>query len=391
MSKNKNQESSSSEDVDNSTSSSTEQESQEESSSSSSSSEVQEEKEQETKEESSSSSSSEENEATSSSSSSSEENEATSSSSSSSEEEKEVKSKKTNDKTVTKSSNDDEDLSASVGKTVFMKNFGPKLTREEITEALEKFGPVAKLVLPSKRDSSLNRGFLLCHFENRESVDEALKLNGQEFLNCKIYVEEIKDGLKTRNTLKEESNQKRQERGPRPEERCILFVGNLPYELDEHDFKKYIEEQGNIRGIRIPQDKETGRKRGFAFFEFDSKDDMKKMMKKDLVWDERRLNMSESNQRDGDKRDDRRSNFKRDGDRRDNFKRDGDRRDNFRRGGDRRDNDFKKGGDRRNNDRRDGDFKRNNDRYDNDRRNNKRSSEDRKENSKKIKFDDSSE
>src|SRR5262249_57840554 len=47
-----------------------------------------------------------------------------------------------------------------------------------------------------------------------------------------------------------------------------LFVGNLPYEATEDEIRQHFSPVGNLSYVSIPLDRETGRKRGFAFVEF---------------------------------------------------------------------------------------------------------------------------
>lgn len=47
-----------------------------------------------------------------------------------------------------------------------------------------------------------------------------------------------------------------------------LFVGNLPYDADESDLREFFESAGTLSAVIIPVDRETGKKRGFAFVEF---------------------------------------------------------------------------------------------------------------------------
>lgn len=46
-----------------------------------------------------------------------------------------------------------------------------------------------------------------------------------------------------------------------------LFVGNLSFKLDESQLVSMFEEFGTVVSSSIPTDRETGRKRGFAFVE----------------------------------------------------------------------------------------------------------------------------
>ena len=46
-----------------------------------------------------------------------------------------------------------------------------------------------------------------------------------------------------------------------------LFVGNLSFKLNETDLEELFGEHGTVVSCSIPTDRDTGRKRGFAFIE----------------------------------------------------------------------------------------------------------------------------
>ncbi len=46
-----------------------------------------------------------------------------------------------------------------------------------------------------------------------------------------------------------------------------IYVGNLSYDVDEDDLRQVFVEYGTVSRVMIPSDRETGRKRGFAFVE----------------------------------------------------------------------------------------------------------------------------
>lgn len=46
-----------------------------------------------------------------------------------------------------------------------------------------------------------------------------------------------------------------------------LFVGNLSFSLSEADVESLFSEYGTVVSCALPTDRETGRKRGFAFVE----------------------------------------------------------------------------------------------------------------------------
>ncbi|HIB69392.1 MAG TPA: RNA-binding protein, partial [Phycisphaerales bacterium] len=50
-----------------------------------------------------------------------------------------------------------------------------------------------------------------------------------------------------------------------------LYVGNLSYSTTERDLTEAFEQYGEVTSARIITDRETGKNRGFAFVEMDSK------------------------------------------------------------------------------------------------------------------------
>ena len=49
-----------------------------------------------------------------------------------------------------------------------------------------------------------------------------------------------------------------------------LFVGNLPYSIDESVLRDVFAEVGNVESASIVTDRDTGRSRGFGFVEMAS-------------------------------------------------------------------------------------------------------------------------
>jgi RNA recognition motif-containing protein len=52
-----------------------------------------------------------------------------------------------------------------------------------------------------------------------------------------------------------------------------LFVGNIPFSLSESGLEELFAKCGQVVSVSIPTDRETGRKRGFAFVEMGSQTD----------------------------------------------------------------------------------------------------------------------
>ncbi len=48
-----------------------------------------------------------------------------------------------------------------------------------------------------------------------------------------------------------------------------IYVGNLAFQATEDDLKEVFGEYGAVSRVSLPTDRETGRKRGFAFVEME--------------------------------------------------------------------------------------------------------------------------
>ncbi len=55
-----------------------------------------------------------------------------------------------------------------------------------------------------------------------------------------------------------------------------IFIGNLSFEAEQDDIIGLIASYGDVKTCNIPLDRETGRKRGFAFVEMTNEADEQK-------------------------------------------------------------------------------------------------------------------
>ena len=52
-----------------------------------------------------------------------------------------------------------------------------------------------------------------------------------------------------------------------------VYVGNLSYDATEQELKDAFGKYGNVKRVQVPNDRETGRPRGFAFVEMDTEEE----------------------------------------------------------------------------------------------------------------------
>ena len=53
-----------------------------------------------------------------------------------------------------------------------------------------------------------------------------------------------------------------------------MYVGNIPFSTSDDELKELFGEFGEVTDVHIPEDRESGRPRGFAFVTMDTKDAM---------------------------------------------------------------------------------------------------------------------
>ena len=54
-----------------------------------------------------------------------------------------------------------------------------------------------------------------------------------------------------------------------------IYVGNLPFSATEAEVRKLFEQYGNVQSVKLVNDRETGRLRGFGFVDMPSSDAQK--------------------------------------------------------------------------------------------------------------------
>ncbi len=76
-----------------------------------------------------------------------------------------------------------------------------------------------------------------------------------------------------------------------------IYVGNLSFDAEVEDLQHLFSEYGSVRKCILPLDRETGRKRGFAFVEMANASDETKAIDdlRDVEWMGRmiRVNLAE--------------------------------------------------------------------------------------------------
>ncbi len=78
-----------------------------------------------------------------------------------------------------------------------------------------------------------------------------------------------------------------------------IYVGNLSFDAEVEDLQNLFSEYGSVRKCSLPLDRETGRKRGFAFVEMAQASDEGKAIQdlQDVEWMGRMIRVNKAEPR----------------------------------------------------------------------------------------------
>ena len=80
-----------------------------------------------------------------------------------------------------------------------------------------------------------------------------------------------------------------------------IYVGNLSFQAEQEDLLDLFGQYGEVRQCSLPLDRETGRKRGFAFVEMSNDADEQKAIDdlQDVEWMGRMIRVNKATPREG--------------------------------------------------------------------------------------------
>ena len=151
---------------------------------------------------------------------------------------------------------------------VFVGNLSYDIDEETLRAALKDCGTITRLKWGEDRETGDFKGYAHVDFEESESTTKAVALNGEmvcgRAMKCDYAQSSGGNNSSPRNGKKFEV----QPMGEKPEGCCTLFIANLSFELTEDSLWEEFGKCGDVKGIRLATDRETGEYRGFGHVEF---------------------------------------------------------------------------------------------------------------------------
>ena len=180
-------------------------------------------------------------------------------------------------------------LVSSTGLEVFVKSLPFTTTQDEVQQFFSDCGTVENINLLKDRFGRL-KGTGFVRFNTKEAATKAVAKNGKEFGGRTLVIE-----LAQPKEDRPSGFQRGGPGGPSAKNSKSVFVGNLSYQTTEDDIRKFFDDCGEIKAVRLATDRD-GSSKGFAHIDFDDEKDAENAVKKSgKLLDERNLRVDYAN------------------------------------------------------------------------------------------------
>jgi heterogeneous nuclear ribonucleoprotein A1/A3 len=169
---------------------------------------------------------------------------------------------------------------------LFIGGLDFKTTEETLKEHFEKWGEVVDVVVMKDPNSKRSRGFGFITYKEENSVDEAQGSRPHTIDGKKVESKRAVPRTETGRAQSQATVKK-------------LFVGGLGQDIEASHLSEYFGQFGVVENVHVVTEKETGKKRGFAFVEFDDYDAVDKaVLKKDHMINSKRTDVKKALSKD---------------------------------------------------------------------------------------------
>ena len=160
------------------------------------------------------------------------------------------------------------DNAAGPTKTIFVGRLSWSVDNDWLAQEFAECGEVVSARVQMDRNTGKSRGFGYVEFTTSAAVAKALELNGKEIDGRPVNID--------KSTRTPNAGDARAKAGDRAKAfgdkvsppSAVLFVGNLSFDANEDSLWEHFADYGDVKSVRAPTDRESGRPKGFAYVEF---------------------------------------------------------------------------------------------------------------------------
>lgn len=160
--------------------------------------------------------------------------------------------------------NGTDETSKGGSKTIFVGRLSWNVDNDWLATEFADCGEVVSARVQMDRNSGKSRGFAYVTFATAEAAEAAVKLNGKEIDGRAVNIDHSED--KDPSTTRERRASAFGDKASEPS--SVLFAGNLSFDASEDSLWEVFAEYGDIKSVRLPTDRDSGRPKGFGYIEF---------------------------------------------------------------------------------------------------------------------------
>lgn len=176
------------------------------------------------------------------------------------------------------------------GREIFVSNISFDATSEDFEFHFGQCGEIESVTIPTIYRSGRPKGMAFVRFTTVDGRQSALELDGSVMMERTIGVRE--------NRGRSQRRQGRDPRAPRrtglsekPQGCTTLFVGNLPWSVEDADLEALFQNCGTVTGARIVRKNWNQQSRGFGYVEFQNEADVDTAVQMQLSVEDRELRL----------------------------------------------------------------------------------------------------
>jgi len=150
------------------------------------------------------------------------------------------------------------------GVKIYVGNVSFETTKEQLVESFEEYGTVSDCYVPLDSNTGMMRGFAFIRMPNEEEANKAIEGWNGEVLGGRVIEVSV--------SLPRGQAPPRRNRNKPPPNQTKIYVGNLPFETEADELTELFQDFGTVLDCYMPEDRMTGRGRGFGFISMPKED-----------------------------------------------------------------------------------------------------------------------